>query len=275
MKAAHDNLAIEALGKRRRGFTLLELLVVIAIIALLASLALPSLAKGKALARAAKCRSNLRQVGIAFASYLVDHEKYPLVVDWSSRSGFRPLQLSISPPYIDWTQALHGVNTAEAAVFVCPEGTKPEPNPFFTIQRDPPFAFSSTLLRPPYGYNAFGSKDLTRINNLGLGEFWRRLHGAEVRAIRESEIRSPAEMIAVGDRKPRSGPLFEGPAMTLHYGGWISPVYESQHPMGKHLGKAQVLLADGHVEGKQEAFWVSDTAPQRARWNHDNQPHRE
>jgi len=67
--------------RRFHAFTLVELLVVIGIIALLISILLPALNKAREASQVAKCLSNMRQLGMAAASYTTENKGYLVPAD--------------------------------------------------------------------------------------------------------------------------------------------------------------------------------------------------
>jgi prepilin-type N-terminal cleavage/methylation domain-containing protein len=68
--------------KQNRAFTLIELIVVIAMVAILAVCLLPALALAKPKAQHLTCSNNLKQVGVAFRTWALDH------------NGLMPMQVS-------------------------------------------------------------------------------------------------------------------------------------------------------------------------------------
>jgi len=59
------------------GFSMLELVAVVAIISVLAALLVPMMSKGRESARRAVCLNNLRQIGMAFGTYVIDFKELP------------------------------------------------------------------------------------------------------------------------------------------------------------------------------------------------------
>jgi len=94
------------------GFTLLELLIVVAIIGLLAGLMMPALSKARAYAYTTVCKSNLRQLVVAFQAYEGDYkDRIPFIAAMPS------LGLNSFPRFCDLLQPYVNGSTK---VFRCP-----------------------------------------------------------------------------------------------------------------------------------------------------------
>jgi prepilin-type N-terminal cleavage/methylation domain-containing protein/prepilin-type processing-associated H-X9-DG protein len=93
---------------RRKAFTLIELLVVIAIIAILAAILFPVFARAREAARAASCKSNLKQIVTAAMMYTQDYDE-KVVASWD---GYTMPQLN--------NAACGGANSTYWMYFILP-----------------------------------------------------------------------------------------------------------------------------------------------------------
>lgn len=231
---------------RRHGFTLVELLVVIAIIALLAGLLLPTLARAKESGQSAKCKSNLRQIGLTLQMYTGDHGFYPphSDVDWAGKTNRMWFHRLLTYSGGQWTNG----------IFVCPL--------FTGYARDFEGVFSGATIGNPaqgsYGYNENGTQKAGSINLqvLGLGPF---ASGGATRTA-ESMVVSPADMIAIGD------------TAGIDKLSYRSEIYKA---WTRHKRSHNTLFCDGHVEQMKMGMRTLKTESARRRWNIDNEPHPE
>jgi prepilin-type N-terminal cleavage/methylation domain-containing protein/prepilin-type processing-associated H-X9-DG protein len=80
---------------RKTGFTIVELLVVIAIIGTLVGLLLPAVQSAREAARSVSCRNNLRQIGVAVASFVDGKRQFPIGL------GFQGEKTNCSPKTVE------------------------------------------------------------------------------------------------------------------------------------------------------------------------------
>lgn len=109
-------------GWRRPAFTLIELLVVIAILAILAALLFPVFARSRERGRRNHCLANERQIGLALAMYLQDHDQIfppggPKVWEWRRNRLVGQLQPYCRNEHLFRCPADRGWLTVQPTVF--------------------------------------------------------------------------------------------------------------------------------------------------------------
>jgi len=218
----------------RHGFTLIELLVVIAVVAIVAAILYPVLIGTKAAARESKCLSNLRQIGVAFRSYMAEwDERYMPAAGYQYNWPGRCF-VGVLKPY-----------ARSDRIFLCPSGPAKDFRYYDTAlsnQDDANAPDSGWKWDPwdPYWFSRDRTSRSHYGNNILLGggnpdgtpDAWIR------KIATDAEVREPARVIYLVDAR-----------WVDLAGGWhVGRIGMARE---RHHGGCNTVLCDGHSK------WIS------------------
>ena len=204
-----------------KSFTLIELLVVVAIIAVLVAMLLPALQSARAQAQAVTCQANLKQVICGAQVYFDDHRTLPPYWIYGSDGyGYRGAKF-----YMD-----------RVGIWGGPEPRNLSPDTVNMSRQVKEFCWCPTGHRPPETKDPSSGWYRAERYSYGTPEHW------------------PVQMAAI--EYPASEPFFADSAaaftdtqlVVIHRNRWPHDPRMSSYAVAlRHLGRAEVAFADGHV----------------------------
>lgn len=227
-------------SSKTAAFTLIELLIVIAIVAILAALLLPALNRARDRAKAIRCVSSLKQIGIGMQQYINDSNDYiPLcgwvAADWHDSYAWT----NLLGPYCGYTSTGWKGLLPSSAEIVARNGV---------LSGCPSFlpGDGSDTGKPGYGMTRYplqkgttGANDVT-IRSDATGKF---------RFVRITEIRFASRRAAIGDSDDTS--IIAGPA-NLNNGNFGFSLSAGRYRLGdvfRHGQTMNALFFDGRAAG--------------------------
>ncbi len=227
--------------RSRDGFTLVELLVVLGVMAVLMGALLPGMGRAREQAKAAACRSNLRQVVLANAMYAQD-----------SGGVYAPG----AADFIGNLQRWHGTRTKAEEPFDSSRGPFVDYlGPDRAVRACPAFVPDAKGFESGnggYGYNNAYIGVQTIVDAAGRAQVVSDLAGARVH-----QVKRPADTLMFTDAAFVDGRLIEysfaEPRFFPQFGSRADPSIHF-----RHIRTSNVAWCDGHVTPERRTFtWSS------------------
>jgi prepilin-type processing-associated H-X9-DG protein/prepilin-type N-terminal cleavage/methylation domain-containing protein len=218
-------------------FTLIELLVVIVIMSILVALIYPAVVSSKRAAEGAACVGKLRQIGVAVAAYVAEHDGCLLPGACMNDAGTYTWFHVLDEEYMGGNSK-NRYSNKRPSWQECPSKKFVEKTSWFFIG---------------YGWNWASGTFTGGVSDGGLG-YLPGLSGYGYNS-RLAQVTRPSQTILVGDsmdleNKPK-------PWQNMFVYPPVRDYVETKFRASRHGGKGNYLMVDGHVEALPPTMDVS------------------
>ena len=224
-------------------FTLIELLVVIAIIAILAAMLLPALQQARGRARSVSCANNFVQLGKIYSFYVGDSNGFfPVSGKGSALSYWTRVTYTPLHDYLPWGEyTAAGKELYLGALNQSKTTNKLWRGPFTCPEVSPGnFNYEGILINANKKYDDSSWQNF--YYSLSFNTAFLQKDNFGKRVIKLSTVRRPAALVHMTDGNGQGMTDYRCRQETLSETGKL------RHVPGRHVGGANFLYADGHVQ---------------------------